>query len=326
MSEHIAHIAVFEDAARLAQHSSFMAEVVQRTLGRHYDSALCGSASSGSGRPGIHRDVTLPMLRRARAAAGALPDGDPVLGRQFAFVLGWLAHAGADGTLDVRDRYRAAGFTLDTGEETATTPEMRRLGLTETEKQVYDDAFLFGAVYDGGRRDTRTPYEPLSPATLAPDMRPHPGAAFVDVAAVEPLVGALWQTGLLEIQSFYDDDSDLDAWVDTFFARRQEYMEDLRDYVAAFQTPDPVKTRYYIGEFGLYDADDPLIRLARSLQTSAPAPPVDLGAALATAPDQSLYAQALANAYGLMAEAGRYVEGGAEEGAVAAALGVSEYE
>ena len=326
MSEHITHVAVFEDVARLAQHAGSMSAVVRRTLARHYDSALCGSASSGSGRPGIHRQVTFPLLERVRAGADALPDGDAVLGRQFAFLLGWLTHTGADRTLDVRDRYREAGFTLDTGEETATTPEQRRLGLTETEKQVYDDAFLFGAVYDGGRRSTRTPYEPLSPATLEPDMRSHPGAASVDVAAVEPLFGAFWQTGLLEIQGFYDEAGDLDGWVDTFFARRQEFMEDLRDYVDAFQSPDPVKTRYYIEEFGFYDEGDPVVRLARSIQAGAADPSVDLDEALAAAPEQSLYARALAAAYALVAEAGRYVEGDAPAAAMAAALGVAAYE
>lgn len=330
MSEHIAHIAVFEDTARLLEHAPDTPSAVRMVLERHYDAALSGTSSSGSGRPGIHRRVTMPLLDELRANADTLAD-DPALARKLAFLIGWVAHTGADTTLDVRDNYRAAGFTLDTGEETATTDEQRARGLSETEKQVYDDAFLFRTVYDGGRRSTRSPHEPLHPAVLESDMASHPGSAHVDVAAVEPLVGAFRQNGLIELQSLYGSEEavegeGLDAWLDNFFGRRQEYMEVFSNYVRAFREPDPEKLRYYIHEFGLYDATDPLIALARSLQTGGDIADVDLHRALAAAPEQSLYAQALARAYELAQTVGRHVAGLTEPAAMAAALGIAEAE
>ena len=303
---------------------------MRAVLARHYDAALSGTSSSGSGRRGIHRRVTMPLLDELRAKSATLAD-DPALARKLAFLIGWVVHTGADGTLDVRDNYRAHGFTLDTGEETATTDAQRARGLTETEKQVYDDAFFFGAVYDGGRRSTRSPHEPLHPAVLETGMASHPGAAHVDVAAVEPLVSAFRQNGLLEIQSFYGsgdgvDGEGLDAWLDAYFGRRQEYMETFSNYMRASREPDPEKLKYYIHEFGVYDADDDLIRIARALQTDAELPDATLADALAAAPGQSLYAQALAHAYGLAQTVGRHVSGEAEPLAMATALGIAEEE
>lgn len=295
MSEHITHVGAFEDVARLMLHSGHLNDVLEQSLRTYYDTALCTTSSRGNHYFGA------PLLEEVRgrwSASGAVHEADR---RLLAASLGWLTHRAIDHKLD-----------------NELVPKLEQLreeeGLSEEEftideHQIYEDAVVFREVYDGGRRSTESPHEPLSPATLAQNMRSHPGASMVNVENTELLFGAFWQRKTLQLHRFVNEEKDLDAWIDTFLERRQAFSEDLRLYVEAFQNPDPEKMRYYIEELNTYDGSDPIVQWARALQTGEEPPPLELDEALAAAEAQSAYARALRQGYRNMEGAGDYFDG-----------------
>lgn len=312
MSEHITHIAVLEDTVRLIVHSDAFDEVFKQALVDHYDSALCMSASRGN------HLFAVPLLEEVRercSLRSEMTASDRLL---LAAALGWLIHRATDNVLDNEQELRLAQLR-------------EREGLSETnfyidEHQIYTDALLFREVYDGGRRASRSPYEPVSPATLARHMDAHPGANTVDVEQVEALFGAFWQRKLLHLQQFSCQEDDVEQWMETFLERYQDYGEDLRRYVEAFQNPDPEKMRYYIDALNMYDASDPIIQLARALQTGASPPSsIELNDAVAASEEQSAYAKALGASYRNVEAAVDYFEGRLDKEGLYDHVGIVEH-
>lgn len=278
MSEHITHIAVYEDVARIAQHTDRVAEPLKTSLRNAWDVGLFASSSRG-----VHL-VSVPMLEKYRDQWDGHQPGDGVEER-IAAALGWLLHRAADMQMKALEEL----FLAEMAEERPNP-----FGFYKDEFEIYQDAVAFREVYDGGRIQPDSPYSPLSPATLAYHMAPHPATIAVDVAAIEPLIAGQINIRLLDLhQSAVAQRSDLRDWMNTFFYRRQRFAEPLPVYIEAYQNPVREKMAHYMARWNWYDAGDALIRWARALQRNTPPPDIPLEDAIVASRTQSQYAQAL---------------------------------
>jgi hypothetical protein len=163
--------------------------------------------------------------------------------------------------------------------------------------------FLFRTVYASGQG------EPYAPGILS-----------LDAGALEDALRSLWQRALIGMHTFIPDQEDVEGWLERLFKTRQQFYVDIRRYAEAFARPDPAKVRRFLDEVNFYQDQDPLIRLARSIQAGIPEIEIDLPAALAAAATQSQYAQALRRGYLYLEAASGYFEGRIDESALADAL------
>lgn len=271
MSEHITHTAVMDDAVRLALHSPEICEEFRTVLARKME--VCRFAAMT--RSGDKHTVAL--LRKLRDQWPQRRPGDRAEDK-LAFLLGWRCHLAADRTF--KPVYRM----LD--------PEHYRKGDDErgetSDVSIYHDAVVFREVYDWGRQ------APFSPSALDFRLESHPASRALAAGSLDRLLLPWWQEKLLEIQS---------RPAPSVFQTHRITV--LRYSRARFQ-PDPDKIRRYILEPNFYNPDDPLIALARSIQRGRPRRDIPLAGALAAAPRQSQYAQALERAWRYLHAASEY--------------------
>ena len=284
MSEHITHIAVFEDSFRLAVALDDVAEAFKQSVRNYPDQGMLGSASRGN------HLYALPVIEACRRH-WQRSTWTPQMEQQLAYAVGWISHRAAD--LQMKP--------LSRGMDPSEAPRF-----TSTENQIYQDAVTFRQVYQGGRVSSLSPRAVLVPATLEKELASAPGSAMMDAAAAEWLMVGYVQSGLLAQQEFRSQQSDLDAWVDTLLERQQKLSEPLDVYVNAFQTPAPDKEQRYIASVNYYDPDDALIRLARAAQRGEVIAGPAVDQALATADQQSQYARALRRGCDFLRSATRY--------------------
>lgn len=199
--------------------------------------------------------------------------GEQRLQQKLAFVLGWLCHRAAD--RQMKPVFRA------------TDPNCPR---KPTDCSVYHDVFLFREVYAGGAND---PYSPDFLDLLPPEL--------------EQLFHVLLQRALLAMHTFIPAGDDAEGWLDAVIERRQRFSVDIARYAEALARPDPDKVRRFITGVNFYDAGDPLIRLARSIQNGEPAG-VGLGEALSAAAGGSQYARALRRGFLYLSTASGFFE------------------
>ncbi|AHM60263.1 hypothetical protein D770_10030 [Flammeovirgaceae bacterium 311] len=283
MSEHITHIAVYEDACSLIAFSPSFPQVFKTSVSRYPDCGLMASASRGNH---LH---ALPIL--ARVKDKDQPTEDDL--KLMAAALGWIIHRAAD--LTVKPLYRI------TGKEYAVS------GIPEYVHEIYHDAATFRYVYDEGRRKSVSPHVHLSAATLEEAMKSHPASKVVDAESVEFLVAGLVHGDLMGLQHFSTQaPKDLNSALNTFFARRQRLYEDLRIYIQAYQDPDANLYRKFVTDSNYYNEQDELLRLVRSLQKGKAEASISLDAALEQAPKQSIYTQALHRSYQFLDTARKY--------------------
>lgn len=292
MSEHLTHIAVYEDLARLVIASDGFSRAFRESLERAWDAGLLTAASRGN------HLYAVPFLEEARTRW----QGPGEVERRIAAAIGWITHRAADLQMKPLGRELEAHLA-------ANPDPLPGVGINDTEFEIYQDAVTFREVYDGGRVQPGTPYAPLSPATLAPAMASHPAAAAVDVAQVEVLLATQVQHDLLRLHTFTDREQALDAWIDAFLGRVQGFTEDLEVYVDSYQEPDPVKMIYYMDRINWYDAGDEVIRWARALQRGTEPPPgVPVEEAVRMGRTQSQYAQALHKGMHFLSAANAFFE------------------
>jgi hypothetical protein len=172
-----------------------------------------------------------------------------------------------------------------------------------TDCSVYHDVFLFREVYGGGQE------EPYAPGILS-----------LDGGDLEDVLRSLWQRALIGLHTFIPDQEDVEGWLERLFALRQRFYVDVRRYAEAFSDPDPDKVRRFIEEVNFYSGQDPLVRLARSLQAGVPDTSIVLQDAVDEAETQSEYAQALRRGYLYLEAASGFFEGTIDEAAFRDAL------
>jgi hypothetical protein len=227
----------------------------------------------------------ISLLGRYRDAysAGA---ADELTAQKLAFVLGWLCHRAAD--LQMKPVFRAVDG------DCAANP---------TDCSIYHDVYLFRTLYASGQA------EPYAPGILS-----------LDSGGLEDALRSLWQRALVGMHTFIPDQADVEGWLERLFATRLRFYVDLARYAEAFSDPDPDQVRRFLDEVNFYDAEDPLIRLARSIQGGAPETAVELSAAVDAAAAQSHYARALRRGTLYLEAASGYFDGSLGEAALADAL------
>lgn len=255
MSEYITHVAVHDDCRNLALFVEDTAAELKQSLRNHPRVSLLGSLASRGDR------FTVDLLRKGKDTWPS-----EAAERMLAFLFGWRSHLAADRQLKTLFRLLEPQVFLT---DRVDGP---------TEVSIYQDIFILREMYSNGEQ------APFAANMLVPQ---HASKS------INGLFVGLWQNSLLGIQAFAQGDERLESWFDKFLAQRQTFYVDAERYVTAYNQTDPEKMRYVVETHRFYDRSDPLIRLARSLQSGKPDRSIDFEVALEAAKTQSHYARAL---------------------------------
>ncbi len=287
MSEHITHVAVYEDTARLmaADKENFPA-AFPFSIKNAYDSGLFCSGSRGN------HLFAVPILEKYKGQPPGELDEKAL--EQISGALGWLSHRASD--LQMKPLFRVL--------EDKNHPVFH-----DNECQMYHDAISFKEVYKGGTISTGSKYEKLSPATLSHQMKGTPAAEHLNVTPAENVFTHYYMSEFTRLQNLRDDD-DINQFAENIIQNSQNLYEDLRIYINAFQDPEYHKLTAYIYNDNMYDEEDSLIKIVRDIQLFDQYPDSDtLKKALQTSEGQSQYAQALKKGYDFLFAAGKFYNG-----------------
>ncbi len=273
MSEHITHIAVYEDAVRVIRHTKKnFPPAFHEALDEAYDSGLlcCGAR-------GNHL-YAIPILEKARDLYGK-PEYTPELREQLAGALGWLLHRAAD--IQMKPIFRQ----IDGLENPI---------LFQDECQMYHDAVSYQEVYQGGKVSTETPLELVDTSVLSHRMEKNPASKKLNIDSFENLMAHYYVAEIANTCLFTSSLDDVDEYANKIVEYSQDLYEDLRMYIRAYENPEPFKHHGYITSWNIYDPNDELILFVRYVQKHGKAhPDIDVDEALATADNQCNYARAL---------------------------------
>lgn len=296
MSEHITHVAIFEDSYRLLRlHQDRFPIAFTHCLDQYYDHGIICSGSRGNH---VH---ALPIVEQYRGRAPKAYSDET--GAQLAGALGWISHRAADSTLNpLADQVDEEQNPMFNGQD------LKR----------YYEVVVMREVYDSGKRSTASPLEPLSPATLTEDMRTNPAAAFVNIRSLETVLTNYYLREFLGLMSFTDAEApdDLDAYLTQLVKHAQYFQEDLSLYTAAYEDPHPLKMQELVYHFNFYDPQDPLIRRVQQLRKGKPVSSADLDQALQLTESSCQYAQALKLNYDFWLALGAFYQGDIESPAL----------
>ena len=285
MSEHLTHIAVYEDCASMVMNSSRFTEAFRTCLKNQYDSGMFASGTRGN------HLWAIPILEKYRDNWKKEETNEKIQ-QQIAAAIGWITHRASD--LQMKPLWR---------EMKAKDP-----GFNDYEMQIYHDAVTFREVYMGGKLSTKSPYEKIAPATLETGMASLPASNYLNVNILEPLLTFMWQREFAELHQYVADKDDPDIWIDKFINNHQPLTEDLRIYIEAFQHPDPEKMERYIYSFNQYNPEDEIIQYVRGIQRNTPVNHINLENAVKKAEKQSQYAQALWKGYTFLSAASDFFD------------------
>jgi hypothetical protein len=269
MSEHIAHVAVFEDCCRLALHSEKLAQPIRAVLSKHWDFARFGSTSRSGDR---HSIAVLKYCREN------WPDGGRNVEEKLAFVIAWRCHQAAD------RRFKPVYRELEPEHYAKSGADTESDGPSET--RVLHDVVVYREVYDSGK------YPPFPRGLLDDRLGSLAGARALDYDATFNALGGVWQR-TLQRQHPALVTGEFVAATAAAPSRYQRFYVDVQRYAEMYANPDPEYMRRFIVEPNFYDRRDPLIALARALQRRQPLPPTPFEKAYEAAATQSQYAQAL---------------------------------
>ncbi len=290
MSEHLTHIAVYEDCARLILNTDKFCEAFRTCVRNQYDSGLTTSGTRGN------HLYAVPILDTYKDRWEQVT-ADAKAQQQMAGAIGWITHRAAD--LQMKPTWR--------------TKVAENADFPESEMQIYHDSVTFREVYGGGARSTGSPYEQLSPHTLEKGMASHPASRLLNINQVEELITYLYQKEFVELHTFHDSRDNIHQWLNDFVEYHQEYTEDLRIYIEAFQHPDPEKMESYVYSINYYNPEDPLLQWVRGIQTESDVSHIDLEKALEEAATQSHYARAIRKGFLFTHAASEYFSGRLEK-------------
>jgi hypothetical protein len=299
MSEHITHVAIYEDTVRLVTLSERFNEAFRVAFNDEYDSGVISCGASGN------HLYAVPLVEEVRAKWG-MHKGNTELKQKLAGALGWMTHRAAD------RQTKPIGWRID---------EENNPKFSGSECKLYQDAASYKEVYEGGTKDNLSPFERFSTALLEEKMHSEPAYDNVNVEATEPLLTYMWQTDFIKLHQFAHKPDFSDEWLKKLFDHVQNLQENWNLYIEAFQNPDPDKWREYItappdpenwDEYvtgpAFYDRNDPLIRLVRSMQTGQRDNSIDFKEAMEEASKGSHYARSLYKSYQFLLAANDYFE------------------
>ncbi len=285
MSEHITHVAVYEDSVRLMKADRInFPEIFIRSVEKSYDSGLFCSGSRGNH---LYAIPIIEKYKNRKADSFKKEETEQIAG-----AIGWITHRASD--LQMKPIFRIL--------EDKNHPVFH-----DNECQMYHDAIVFKEVYQGGTVSTKSHYEKLSPATLAHGMKGNPASAYVNVPVTENVFTHYFMSEFAKQQHFINDIDDINDYCDLLVDNSQYLYEDLRIYIDAFQSPEFHKLTEYIHNFNVYDEEDAMIKIVRNIQLNEKYPTApELKEALDTADQQSQYAQALKKSYDYITGMGKF--------------------
>ncbi len=285
MSEHLTHVAVYEDTVRLikANRENFP-KIFTQSVEECHDSGLFCSGSRGNH---LYAIPIIEKFKNRKPESFSTRDKEQIAG-----AIGWLTHRASD--LQMKPIFGI----IEKGEHPV---------FHDNECQMFHDAVMFKEVYKGGTLSSKSPYQKFSPATLAHGMKGNPAADYLNVPLTENVFTHYFLSEMAGLQHFINELDDVDEYCDLLIENSQNLYEDLRIYIDAFQSPDYHKLVYYIHNFNVYDEEDALIKIVRDIQINDKFPlPERLQEALSTADQQSQYAQALKKGYDYLIGAGKF--------------------
>ncbi len=286
MSEHITHIAVYEDAVRIVRRSGQFSKSFKTALNEAYDSGMITCGSRGN------HLFAVPLLEETREAWKA-GKANQEIKQKLAGAIGWITHRAAD-------RHAKPLFWAVDDEN---NPKF-----SGNEYRIYHDVSSYKEVYNSGKKDTLSPYEYFSPALMEKNMASEPAADFVNIEAVEPIFTTQWQSDFLLLHQLTEEPDYSDEWLKKMFNSTQDYQENWKLYIQTFNDPDPEKWEKYITGPNYYDRDDDIIKLVRSIQEGQPDDTINLEKALKKAKQESHYAQMLRKCYDFIMAANKFFE------------------
>ncbi len=283
MSEHLTHVAVYEDTCRMVERSNKISPALKTCLQEQYDSGMICSGSRGN------HLFAVPILRTCRKQ-WKNGDRSPETQQKIAGALGWLTHRAAD--LHAKPLFWAVD-------------DEKNPKYSGDEYRIYHDAVVLKKVYKGGKTDTLSAYEYFSPALLEPHMKSERGSYEFQLDRVEPYFTRFWQTEFVKLHHFSSEFENSQDWFTKLFKNIQDYSENLKKYFDAFHSPDPDKMQKYIIKPNFYDENDTLIRYVRAIQGGSE-PAVELETAIESDDNASDYAQMIKKSYEFLTAANRY--------------------
>ena len=279
MSEHITHLAICDDTARLAAHHPGVHPLFKELLAARLEIARMGTITRSADR------WTAELLTWAREEREKPePERDSKLDDKIAFVLGSLAHRSAD---------RLMKPIIRCWVETEGKEGSR-------EATIHQDICSFREVYGGGEG----PYAGPFPKSL------------LDVPSteaqrqLEAYLRVVWQRALIGMHTFAPDTGHIQDWLTKLLDPVQAFPIDLGQYARIAAEWDPAKVRKYLIDKHFYDRQDALIRYARTIQYGGTISGEEVvRAAAETHETCSRYARALAKALDYFVAATQLFEG-----------------
>lgn len=273
MSEHITHIAVYEDAVRVINHTKKnIPKAFHEALEEAYDSGLlcCGAR-------GNHL-YAIPILEKSRELYGT-PEYNQEIREQLAGAIGWLLHRAAD--IQMKPIFRK----ID---------ELGNPVLYSDECEMYHDAVSYREVYRGGKLSTETPVELVDTSVLSHRMEKNPASQKLNIEFFENLMAHYFVAEIAGNCLFTKTLDNVDEYTNKLVEYSLDLYEDLRMYIRAWENPEPFKYHGYITNWDIYNPQDELIQFVRYVQEHGKAhPEIDVDEALAKAGNQCNYARAL---------------------------------
>jgi hypothetical protein len=284
MSEHITHVAIFEDSTRIGLSTGRLPEAFHQVLDRHWDLARFASACRSGDRHSI------PLFKDLRQKWPFRKNGDSVE-EKLAFLLGWRTHQAADRRFKpVYRQLQPEHYAKEANPDTSAPSDV----------SVLHDAVVYREVYGNGE------YAPYPAGLLEDRMSSFAASKALDAGASLELFGSVFQRSLLDLQPAGQTPESVPKVFQRFYVDIQRHGE-------KWASPDPRETLAYIYGPNFYDPGDPLVRLARALQRKQPLAGIDFDHAYETAKSGSQYAQSLRLGVKYLLAAGEFWNGKIDE-------------
>ncbi len=216
MSEHITHVAVYEDTARLIKHTNGQfTKAFHDLLQAAYDSGLFCSGARGN------HLYAVPILEKIRELHKQGKFGG-LQKEQVAGAIGWLTHRAAD--LQMKPLFRQL-------------EEENHPLLPDNECQMYHDALSYKEVYKGGRLNTLSPHEYIDETLLSRDMEANPASQHVPLRFMEGLFTHCFLAGMLGQARFVEDVDDINDYTEKIINQSQDLYEACFFYHLYYKRP-----------------------------------------------------------------------------------------
>ncbi|NJM14858.1 MAG: hypothetical protein HC896_05295 [Bacteroidales bacterium] len=217
MSEHITHIAVYEDTVRIFRQQKLFNQAFNIALDNQYDSGLFCSGTRGNH---LYAIPILDKMRHQVAQNITLSQTDEM---KVAGAIGWITHRAAD--LMVKPMFKAV-----------EAENSRKYNAQAN--SIYHDVASFKNVYQSGHVGALSAYENITPALMEHGLASMPASAAINTAALEARLSFYWVNQFIGLHQATTSPLDefTDEVLEPIFKHAQQFTEVWNDYIEAFNT------------------------------------------------------------------------------------------